>query len=393
MFGIEALDVVIGMIFIYLLFSLFVSIVNEMLSQLLNVRGKELRFAIEKMIGYALRNKLYNYRKIDRVKYKSSFWYGTPFWGVYVWFKNKSDKISLSSNSLDKKLINKDYPSQISNETFVEAVIEIVKDDKLRKKLFVQAPFLEKIYIESNGNINRISTEIENWYIEVMAYTSEWYKQKLRYVLLALGFATAVIFNVDSISIFKTLVNDDEVRAQVVQQAQNYIDSHEEENGFPVKITADSTAKDTTIKGGYALRIFLEDEEDARLKNLTPDSFKSPKDSIRIIDSLKTQIQKELSGEYPTLVKLDSTYQNLDRLVSEDIAGLSSILGMGWKEVPKPTWNGQNLGAYFTMFFGWLITALAISLGAPFWFDLLKKVINLKNDLKGNSKKGDGAVG
>jgi hypothetical protein len=29
--------------------------------------------------------------------------------------------------------------------------------------------------------------------------------------------------------------------------------------------------------------------------------------------------------------------------------------------------------------FGWLITALAISLGAPFWFDLLNKFINLRN--------------
>ncbi|MGB0178380.1 MAG: hypothetical protein ACPF9D_14535, partial [Owenweeksia sp.] len=28
---------------------------------------------------------------------------------------------------------------------------------------------------------------------------------------------------------------------------------------------------------------------------------------------------------------------------------------------------------------GWFVTALAITLGAPFWFDLLKRVINIRN--------------
>ncbi len=29
--------------------------------------------------------------------------------------------------------------------------------------------------------------------------------------------------------------------------------------------------------------------------------------------------------------------------------------------------------------FGWLLSALAISMGVPFWFDLLSKVINVRN--------------
>jgi hypothetical protein len=31
-----------------------------------------------------------------------------------------------------------------------------------------------------------------------------------------------------------------------------------------------------------------------------------------------------------------------------------------------------------TTIFGWVITALAASLGAPFWFDLLNKFINVR---------------
>jgi len=33
------------------------------------------------------------------------------------------------------------------------------------------------------------------------------------------------------------------------------------------------------------------------------------------------------------------------------------------------------------MIIGWLITALALSLGAPFWFDLLNKLMNLRSSL------------
>jgi len=39
--------------------------------------------------------------------------------------------------------------------------------------------------------------------------------------------------------------------------------------------------------------------------------------------------------------------------------------------------------AWFLKILGWLITALAISFGAPFWFDLLNRLV----DLRGSGKK------
>jgi hypothetical protein len=40
----------------------------------------------------------------------------------------------------------------------------------------------------------------------------------------------------------------------------------------------------------------------------------------------------------------------------------------------------------WTAFPGWLITAFALSLGAPFWFDLLNKVVKLRTSVKIPSK-------
>ena len=53
---------------------------------------------------------------------------------------------------------------------------------------------------------------------------------------------------------------------------------------------------------------------------------------------------------------------------------------IGWENYttlqnPVSIWKD---GEWFKLFIGWLITVAAISLGAPFWFDLLGKVANLK---------------
>ena len=51
-------------------------------------------------------------------------------------------------------------------------------------------------------------------------------------------------------------------------------------------------------------------------------------------------------------------------------------LPMGWSDLrQKP----HNPGGWIAKFFGWLFTALAASLGAPFWFDVLSSFINLRS--------------
>ena len=37
-------------------------------------------------------------------------------------------------------------------------------------------------------------------------------------------------------------------------------------------------------------------------------------------------------------------------------------------------------------FLGWLLTALAVSMGAPFWFDLLNKFIVIRSTVKPKEK-------
>jgi len=62
----------------------------------------------------------------------------------------------------------------------------------------------------------------------------------------------------------------------------------------------------------------------------------------------------------------DTTSQLLQQLTSLPVP-------MGWAGAPLT--RGLSAWAYAVV--GWLITGFAISLGAPFWFDLLQNVLNI----------------
>lgn len=45
-------------------------------------------------------------------------------------------------------------------------------------------------------------------------------------------------------------------------------------------------------------------------------------------------------------------------------------------------WSGSWVLRWGSRLLGWLLTALALSLGAPFWFDLLGKLVNVRSGMR-----------
>ncbi len=61
-----------------------------------------------------------------------------------------------------------------------------------------------------------------------------------------------------------------------------------------------------------------------------------------------------------------------NRPIKDVVEAISNVsLPIGWSEFPK-------LNQLPIVLLGWLITAFAVSLGAPFWFDLLNKFVNVR---------------
>jgi hypothetical protein len=86
--------------------------------------------------------------------------------------------------------------------------------------------------------------------------------------------------------------------------------------------------------------------------------------------------------------------------IKTDLSTLSGLnLPLGWaddgvKDAAPPSWWPDNrlLLILYVHGMGWLLTALAISLGAPFWFDLLKKIVGVRAAIKPQESKAAGST-
>jgi len=69
----------------------------------------------------------------------------------------------------------------------------------------------------------------------------------------------------------------------------------------------------------------------------------------------------------------------INYLINKEIDEASAPLGLGWGGIEFKTFTWQD---WALKVLGWIVTALAVSLGAPFWFDLLKKLVNIRGSGK-----------
>jgi hypothetical protein len=175
---------------------------------------------------------------------------------------------------------------------------------------------------------------IEEWFDDTMDRAGGWYKRHTQVWLAIVGFVLALLLNVDSMNIAAVLWRDPTLRQNVVEQAQKY----------PFVATTDSLANvDDAAKAIRNLNSQLSQDL------LLPIGWRTA--------SSKTQSCVLFSSGQNTLLSVP--FQNGCVLILDTYPG----------QTPTPL--GKLLGL--------LITAAAISQGAPFWFDLLSKVGNLRS--------------
>jgi hypothetical protein len=81
----------------------------------------------------------------------------------------------------------------------------------------------------------------------------------------------------------------------------------------------------------------------------------------------------------PENAEFQDKVDELQGLIDNQIENVKSPLGLGWKNVE---WEKVTVYDALTKLLGWIVTALAVSLGAPFWFDLLRKLVNIRQSGK-----------
>jgi len=366
------LDVVIGLVFVYLLYSMLTTILQELLATWFSFRSKLLERAISRML-------------------EDGSVFDKRFGSLKALFK----KINPSENATNitglfynhpmvKYLAEDDYnskPSYITKETFSKVMIDLLHGENVKPGEDIR-PYIEKsindgktalsnipfddqtlrfirsVWIDAQGDIDVFRKSLEQWFDDTMERCTGWYKKHTQYILLVLGLCIAIVFNVNTIDIIGKLEKDPALRESVVQQANAFTTAHpnlyqERENSL-----IDNNKK-------YSTPLLV-----------------SKTDTIAKKDSLIRQIIHTKSDSLAR-VNSDSLInrgkvltQRADSLIQGDITKANGLLGIG---IGSYSLKCGEWGKLLLSILGWLITALALSLGAPFWFDLLNKLMKLRS--------------
>ena len=340
MFQNAAIDVAIGLILMYLVLSLLCTVVNEFIATKLKMRAKTLEDALTKLIDDpTILSNFYSHGLISSNARASATGSQSTLEAVInapSAFKSlmtaapapaENAGVAAAANTAPAKV---EHPSYLAGGTVALALMQsLLKQNPTLTANFAGleaaingltvAPKLKDALraalLQANGNIEELRKSIATWFDDSMDRLSGAYKRKMKWIAMLIGLLVAIAFNADSFNVATTLWNDADRRASTVAIATQIAQK-------PVPTPGQDVDQE---KLGKAVK-----DTEATLRSL-PIGWNCP------------------------------------------VQGRSGSIGDYWscaqQKVPTIT---------LIQILGWLLTAAALSLGAPFWFDLLNKFINLR---------------
>ncbi len=332
MFGSWVLEVAIGLVFVFFLFSTVCAAVREGLEALTKTRAAYLERGLREILhdksGEQLAAQFYNHPLILSLYSANSYKPGTSGkLGIlargdglpsYIPAKNFSAAlIDLAVRGpLPQMLAPNADPSNMALPAF-PSVMPITADSlragiaKMENKAVARA--LSSALDLAGNDLDKARLNLEAWYDSGMDRVSGWYKRSTQWIIFALALFMAALMNVNAIGIANFLYQNDTARAEIVDQARKALDAAKP----PAESAAAVTPKDQYDQANAAL------------------------------DAL------DLPLGWPA----------------------------GFERHPNEA-SGHWLGRGALIVFGWLLTAFAATLGAPFWFDVLNKSMVIRSTVK-----------
>jgi hypothetical protein len=217
-------------------------------------------------------------------------------------------------------------------DRWLQMLIENLPDSKLKRSLTA-------ILDEAHRDLDHFKTNVEVWFNNSMERVSGWYKRKTQIVHVLLAAIVTVVINVDTVLVVNALSQNQALRDSVVAEAEAY-------------------AKNAPAPASTA----------APQPAPTPPTDAS---SVETIQSLRKQLaQLDLPVGWILPGQRSYDPENRDFRLWPGIRPHKGT----WQQ-----WVWLWLSTIRFHLLGWLVTAAAISLGAPFWFDMLNKVINIRS--------------
>ena len=293
-----------------------------------------------------------------------------------------------------------------NNDTQESDILKLYKkalDEKMNDSPFKE--LLMSFHQKSCGDYNQLKTLVQQWYNDHMDRVSGWYKTRQKNKFKIAGFAVAIFLNVDSVFLFKVISNDSSLRNNLVEIAENVSDDYSKvgkdhrgnldslllimQNNVEVYKsgynTADSSYLDTSKLNGYVAKM---EKLVGKLDSAGEKHFNQTKEVIGLAGELGIPIG--WNDDYAPLSWIKCVNHDLKfKAWSADEDGEGGVIEYMKYRNNWLTWD--NLLLYLL---GICITGFSLSFGAPFWFDTLMKLVNIRragnkpnSNTNGNSTK------
>ncbi|MCK8786722.1 hypothetical protein M0638_20325 [Roseomonas sp. NAR14] len=332
MFG-TVIETAIGLTFVFLMFSLLVTTVQEAIAALVGLRAITLRHALARLLDQAVQ-KGQQQAAVDpsprgpepaaaplpAPQARSVDILAHPLVRQRFWGPAYLSSANFSHALFDLLTIRREAEITFGG---VAGAIDALPDGAA--KIALQA-----LVRQADGQIETLRHAVEDWFDHAMARTSGIYKRWAKVIGFCIGFVLAVVINVDSIGIERTLAGAPATREALASLATGWVDANAAAfRGTPATPAAGETAPARSPAGAPPVDPDLE----------------------RNFEAVRTR------------------YTNLQSELGSIGLPLGWPKGWPWQD-PKFDW--------LTSVLGWLLTAVAAMLGAPFWFDTLQTFVNVR---------------
>jgi len=342
------IDIAIGLAFIYLLLSLVVTSLTELIGRIAALRSSTLKSGIENLLkdssqffkvdGTVLSERFYNHPLIKRLSNERF---------IDKWTRRWSNPSYIPSDLFARALMdliastNKDGTQQLPANILSDfgSTLKDLDDNSEIKRLMMS------LTQDVQWEIKTVRENIEKWYDESMDRVSGWYARKAQLIALILALAVSIGFNVDSFLIYQALKSNPALASATADFVVSQYNDFDPNKNQGKEITSPKDSPPTTSSSDVAAP--------------RPPSIEEQVNKIKSIET--------------TLYQLN--------------------LPIGWTcDRQDPRYFPNELGDRFNKFVGWFFTAIAVSLGAPFWFDALNKLVNIRAAGKKPKPEGEKKV-
>jgi hypothetical protein len=203
---------------------------------------------------------------------------------------------------------------------------------------------LESLWLKAGAEFSKFRRELEDWFDREMARVSGWYSRWTQWIMVAVGILLAVVLNISLVTIGKTLWTDPTLRSAVVAEAER------------------AAEPSTPAPSGSA-------ETSTAVAPVTPSTATTPTSEVATATTNSGDVAPSTGDASGTSEQPDSP------TVTQAVSDLDELgLPIGWSSTAWPGWDPFLL----LHLIGMLMVGVAASFGAPFWFDLLNRVVNLR---------------